>query len=112
VKLDEAHAGLVLADIWVTSCYMNITDKNTHAYVYIYILDIHWLQISFQGRLWVDFCPFSVDLPLSKQKLPFQENKYHFMFSCLSHVESARVFPPFSREFPPRKIDTFLRKVE
>ena len=34
------------------------------------------------------------------------------MFSFLSRVESARVFPPFSRAFPPRKIDTFLRKVE
>ena len=34
------------------------------------------------------------------------------MFSFLSHVESARVFPPFSREFPPRKIDKFSRKVE
>ena len=31
-------------------------------------LDIHWLQISFQGRFWFDFCPFSVDLPISKLK--------------------------------------------
>ena len=78
--------------------------------IYIYIhLDIHWLQISFQGRFWFDFCPFSLDF---KQKLPFQEKTYHFMFSFLSHDESARVFPPFSRKFPPRKIDTFLRKVE
>ena len=22
-------------------------------------MDIHWLQISFQGRFWFDFCPFS-----------------------------------------------------
>ena len=48
---------------------------------------------------------------------PFQEKTYHFMFSFLSHVESARafppfsrVFPPFSREFPPRKIDIFYAK--
>ena len=41
------------------------------------------------------------------------------MFSFLSHDEFARVFPhfsrvfaTFSREFPPRKTDTFLRKVE
>ena len=33
------------------------------------------------------------------------------MFSFFSHVESAGVFPPFSRDFPPIKIDTFLCKV-
>ena len=87
-------------------------------YIYIY-LDIHWLQISFQGRFWFDFWPFFGDLPISKQKWQFQENTCHFMFWFLSHDESARVFPPFSRvfppfsrEIPPKKIDTFLRKVE
>ena len=41
MKLDEAHAGLVLADIWVTSCYMNITDKNTHTHTHMYIIYIY-----------------------------------------------------------------------
>ena len=35
--------------------------------------NIHWLQIPFQGRFWFDFCPFSVDLSMSKKKLQFQE---------------------------------------
>ena len=85
----------------------------------IYILDIHWLQISFQGRFWFWFLSIFCKFDHFKIKLPFQEQTYHFMFSFLSHVESARVFPPFSRvfppfsrEFPPRKIDKFSRKVE
>ena len=76
--------------------------------------DIHWLQISFQGRFWFDFCPFSVDLPISKKKT-FQEKTHHFMFSFLSHDESARVFPPFYlRPFPgnfrPEKPTHFYAK--
>ena len=38
-----------------------------YIYIYVYIyLDIHWLQISFQGRFWFDFWPFFGDLPISK----------------------------------------------
>ena len=43
-------------------------------------LDIHWWQISFQGRFWFDFCPFSVDLPISKWKWQLKEKN---ATSCL-----------------------------
>ena len=68
-------------------------------------LDIHWWHSFFR------YDPF--------QKRIFQEKTYHFMFSLLSHVESARALPlfsrgspPFSWEFPPTKINIFLCKEE
>ena len=82
-------------------------------------LDIHWLQISVQGRFWFDFFPVSLNLSISKKKWQFHEKNLPLHVFMLSHVESAwafppfsRVFPLFSREFPPRKIDIFLRKGE
>ena len=64
MKLDEAHAGLVLADIWVTSCYMNITDKNTHTYTYVYYIYISWIFVGYKFLSRADL--FSVDLTISK----------------------------------------------
>ena len=60
-------------------------------------LDIHWLQISFQGRFWFDFCPFSVDLSMSKIKITFQEKNlplHVFIF------ESWWICPGISALFP------------
>ena len=100
--------------------YFYFFTKERERYTWIFNSDIHWLQVSDQGRFWFDFCPVSWNLSISfriKIKWPFQEKTYHFMFSFLNHVESARafppfsrVFPPFSRKFPPSKIDIFLRK--
>ena len=73
----------------------------------------YWLQISF-GRFWFDFCPFSVDLPISEKNISRKNSPLHvFMFESwwICPGISALLFTPFSREFPPRKTDTFLRKV-
>ena len=109
--------------IYTYHLFLFLYEREKYISIYICIyLDIHWLQISDQGRFWFDFCPVSLNLSISfhvKKTWPFQEKTYRFMFSFLSHVESARAFPPFSRvfppffrEFPPRKIDIFLRKEE
>ena len=86
MKLDEAHAGLVLADIWVTSCYMNITDKNTHTYTYvyyIYILDIRWLQISFQGRfIFCRFDHFKIKNTISRKQIPLHVLMFKSCWVC------------------------------
>ena len=39
-------------------------------------LDIHWLQISVQGRFWFHFCPCSLDLSISQGKNICVTNEY------------------------------------
>ena len=50
-------------------------------------------KISVQGRFVFDFWPYFWNLSISRWKWPCQEKTDHFMCSCFSHAESARVFP-------------------
>ena len=78
-----------------------------HIYIYMYLyiqyIYIHWLQMSVQGRLWFDFFPVSVNLPISKKSDHCTKKTYHFMFSCwvmLSLPGISAFFPGVSALFP------------
>ena len=92
------------------SCYMMIQ------YPY---LAIHWLQSSFQGRFCFDFCPFfckfvhfKLTITISIKKMPLHVFILKSCWVCPGISAFFLRISALSREFPPRKIDTFLHKVE